>query len=61
MAVVNDAFRRRFLGTDASLGRELYFGEIQANAPGLQIASSPDTKYHAVAEGSVLGGRNDGP
>jgi predicted lysophospholipase L1 biosynthesis ABC-type transport system permease subunit len=54
VAVVNDAFVRRFLGTDASLGRELYFGEIQANAPGLQIIGVvPDTKYHAVREGSV--------
>jgi len=54
VAVVNDAFVRRFLGSEMPLGRELYFGGIQPDVSGLQIVGVvPDTKYHAVREPSV--------
>jgi predicted permease len=54
VAVVNVAFVRRFLGTDAPLGRELYLGKIQSNSPGMQVVGVvSDTKYHAVREESI--------
>jgi len=54
VAVVNEAFVRRFLGTETPLGREVYFGQIQSGASGLQVVGViADTKYHAVREASV--------
>jgi len=54
VAVVNEAFKRRFLGSGTPLGRDVYFGEIQPDAPGILVVGVvPDTKYHAVREASV--------
>lgn len=54
VAVVNETFVRRFLGTGAPLGREVYFGQIQPGSPGLRIIGVVrDTKYHGLREGAV--------
>ena len=54
VAVVNETFVRRFFGSVSPLGREVYFGQIQSDASGLQVVGVvPDAKYHAVREASV--------
>lgn len=54
VAVVNETFVRRFLGTDAPLGREVYFGQIQSDSSGLRVVGVVrDIKYHGLRESPV--------
>jgi predicted permease len=54
VAIVNESFVRRFLGADAPLGRDVYFGQIQPDVPGLRIVGVVrDTKYHGVRQETV--------
>ena len=54
VAVVNEAFVRRFLHTGDPLGREIHFGAIQPGSPGLEVVGViRDTKYHTVRTASV--------
>jgi predicted permease len=51
VAIVNEAFVRRFLGAGAPLGRDVHFGEIQADVPGLRVVGVVrDTKYHGLRQ-----------
>jgi predicted permease len=54
VAIVNETFVRRFFGSQHPLGREVYFGQTQSDASGLQVVGVvADTKYHAIREASV--------
>jgi putative ABC transport system permease protein len=54
VAVVNETFVRRFFGSQSPLGREVYFGQTQSDASGLQVVGVvADTKYHAIREASA--------
>jgi predicted permease len=51
VAIVNESFVRRFLGSRTPLGRDVHFGQIQTDVPGLRIVGVvSDTRYHGVRQ-----------
>ena len=54
VAIVNEAFVRRFLGTRgtrAALGQDIHFGQIQPDVPGIRIVGvARDTRYQGLRQ-----------